>query len=86
VILEFVSNLLAGLITLAVNLLPQSSWAPDASGMNDIIGYVKGLNADFPVELCVTLFAIWVFFVNGTLLFDVALWVYRKIPMVGGSE
>jgi hypothetical protein len=83
VILDAISTLLAGILGAVISVLPTDTWSPDISGVATVIGYVKGLNSVFPIDTVVTLFALAVAYSQFSLLFDVGLWVYHRLPFIG---
>lgn len=82
-ILDAISRLLAGILGAVISVLPTDTWTPDVSGVVTVVGYVKGLNAVFPVDVVVTLFALAVAYSQFSLLFDVGVWIYHRLPFIG---
>jgi hypothetical protein len=82
-ILDLISTLLAGILGAVISILPSDTWTPDVSGVTTVIGYVKGLNSVFPIDVVVTLFALAVAYSQFSLLFDVGVWVYHRLPFIG---
>jgi hypothetical protein len=88
-IVDAIVGLGVGLLTGLLALLPDVE-PPDLSGavaaIDGIAAYTGWLNKYFPVAEAITILGIVVTVYTGMYVVKFLLWVWSKIPVIGGGE
>lgn len=78
-ILEVVLGAFSNFLAQLIGMLPTGSWSPDLSAVATFVGWVKSLDAYFPITEYLLGFAVAIVFTQSTLAWDLMNWAWRRV-------